>query len=146
MKKILEIRGKNRRSEDIKLTFETESNGVNYINYFEKYGTKYNYIFGWNTPYQLKYTTDSGRFGTTYFIQSQIGSATKGHTYGMYHGDNTVQIQIKPSENGIYANIYENGQMIKELYISKDSYNKLGVSRLFKIRSLSKIPNFMKGV
>lgn len=125
VKKLFELRGKNRRNENIKLIFEIGNNAVNYIKYLEKSGKLYHIIFGYNTPHPLKFSSASDRFGVTYFIQAQPHSVDKGINYSMYHGEHTLEIVVKPHEHLITCNIYENGQMVKELYINKESYNNL---------------------
>ena len=149
VKKLFELKGKNYRKEDIRLIFEVEDNGVNLIKYFEKWGKSFRLIFGYNTPYHIKINTEVGRFGVVYLIQTQPSSVGKGIIYGMYHGNDTVQIIVKPTSLGIISEVFENSQKVKELYLDKESYDKLGkITKKKGIRpntSLN-IPSFMRGM
>jgi len=145
MKKLFELLGKNKRNEDIKLISETGDNLVNFIKYYEKSGNKYIPIFGYNTPHVLKIATELGRFGIIYHIQGY--SVDRGVSYTMFHGEMKLDIVIKPLENIILCEIFENGQKVKELYINKESYNRLNKivkKRNIRPNSSLNIPSFMR--
>ena len=149
-KKLFELKGKNIRREDIRLIFEVEENGVNLIKYYEKWGKSFRLAFGYNTPYNIKIYTEVGRFGVVYLIKTQPSSVGRGIDYGMYHGDITVQIIVKPISGEIFiCEIFENSQKVKELYLDKESYDKLG--KIIKKKGIRpntslNIPSFMRGI
>lgn len=145
MKKLFELFGKNKRNEEIKLIFEVGDNLVNFIKYYEKSKRSFVLTFGYNTSYPLRYTNNSGKFGIIYQIEGH--SVDKGLNYTSYHGETKLDIFVKPTENMIICEIFEDGHKVKELYINKESYIKLNkiINKLkIKPKSSLNIPSFIK--